>query len=423
MGVFSKMRTILVILILSYIHFLDSSGIEDREARKRPKGCKNKWTKKPKWFKPEKSKIVDCTKFTCKKINWKTFEWMETKAPLCCSYDQKLYPRDSVLTSIVLPDQCTSVSLKCIKKEAKSEMELVVKDSCPPPKAIMNVITEAPATIKSYGFPKPFPPKQDECWMRTPACGHFIHLHFTDFNVLGRDAYVTIDPPVDGKSKYFGNSFNSNRAPPKTIDFPLDYAVKVCFHSGSVVDGHKGFKVELTEEPNTFWVTSPNYPVITGENFEDPPKHGYGPALHYCTVRAPPRKGGALEMEFYQFDINAPPQADGDWITIHPNPTLMPKYYGVNLKEPEAPPRFFRFLKDQLVSICFYTRGKVEGDHKGYVAEIYPCTDMTTQVQTTDYNSEYPASSYPEYPSSYYYNYYDQGKRGRQNRTKDEDRT
>ena len=122
--------------------------------------------------------------------------------------------------------------------------------------------------------------------------------------VLGRDAYVTIDPPVDGESKYFGNSFNSNRAPPKTIDFPLDYAVKVCFHSGSVVDGHKGFKVELTEKPNTFWVTSPNYPVITGENFEDPPKHGYGPALHYCTVRAPPRKGGALEMEFYQFDVS-----------------------------------------------------------------------------------------------------------------------
>ena len=101
----------------------------------------------------------------------------------------------------------------------------------------------------------------------------------------------------------------------------------------------------------------------------------------------------------------------------------MPKYYVVNLKEAEAPPRFFRFLKDQLVSICFFTRDKVEGDHKGYVAEIYPCTDMTTQVQTTDYYSEYPASSYPEYPSSYYYNYYDQGKRGRQNRTKDEERT
>ena len=87
------------------------------------------------------------------------------------------------------------------------------------------------------------------------------------------------------------------------MDFPLDTAVKVCFHSGSVVDGHKGFKALLTEKENNDFVTSPNYPEdISDETFMDPPMGGYSPAIHHCTVRAP-AKGRALEMEFHQFDV------------------------------------------------------------------------------------------------------------------------
>ena len=50
-------------------------------------------------------------------------------------------------------------------------------------KGIMNVLTEPNATIKSARFPSPFPPRQDECWMRTPSCGHFVQLEFVEFNV------------------------------------------------------------------------------------------------------------------------------------------------------------------------------------------------------------------------------------------------
>ena len=51
----------------------------------------------------------------------------------------------------------------------------------------MNVLIEPTATIKSARFPSPFPPKQDECWMRTPSCGHFVHLEIEHFNVSLRN--------------------------------------------------------------------------------------------------------------------------------------------------------------------------------------------------------------------------------------------
>ena len=127
---------------------------------------------------------------------------------------------------------------------------------------------------------------------------------FLTVQVLGKDARVTIDPPVDGRSTFYGNSFNDANAPPKTVDFPFDYTVKLCFHSGSVVDGHKGFKAEISERKNNDYVTSPNYPEdISDETYLDPPQSGYGPDINHCTVRAP-APGRALEMEFYKFDVS-----------------------------------------------------------------------------------------------------------------------
>ena len=123
--------------------------------------------------------------------------------------------------------------------------------------------------------------------------------------MLGKDAFVTIDPPVNGQTIFRGNSFNSAEAPPKTVDFPHDHAVKICFYSGSVVDGHKGFHAEITEQKNNDYVTSPNYPAdINDATYMDPPAGGYSPAIHHCTARAP-RPGRALEMEFHQFDVSA----------------------------------------------------------------------------------------------------------------------
>ena len=88
------------------------------------------------------------------------------------------------------------------------------------------------------------------------------------------------------------------------MDFPHDHVVKVCFYSGSVINGHKGFKAEISEKRNNVFVTSSNYPDdINDATFMDPPSRGYSPAIHQCSVRAP-SAGTALEIEFHQFDVS-----------------------------------------------------------------------------------------------------------------------
>ena len=71
----------------------------------------------------------------------------------------------------------------CTKKEVFAHLEIEVKDDCPESPGIMNVQTEPNSTISSARYPSPFPPKQEECWMRTPSCGHFVHLEFAEFDV------------------------------------------------------------------------------------------------------------------------------------------------------------------------------------------------------------------------------------------------
>merc|ERR1719431_897421 len=386
----------------------DDKALRDTRAP-RPKGCKNIWKKKPKWYKPGATLIKGCIKYTCTEPKRRYFEWQtELARTKCCSFNETFHRIGCTLSSRVLPDDCTTVSLTCVKKEVYANLELEVEDDCPERPGIVKVLMEPDSTIHSARFPSPFPPKQDECWVRTPSCGHHVTLEFLDFNVLGDGAFVTIDPPVDGRTIFSGNSFNSANAPPKTVEFPFDYTIRICFYSGAVVDGHKGFKAEISEKKNNEYVASPNYPEdINDETYLDPPPRGYGPAIHHCTVRAP-AGGRALEMEFYQFDLNGPLESTGDWVTINPNPTDREKYYGVSLKQKTAPPRQIKFGTEELVSICFMTRNRVDY-HEGYVGEIWEQmlpstleqpTEMTDFYNTDNYNTDYYSTD--SYNTGYY---------------------
>ena len=124
--------------------------------------------------------------------------------------------------------------------------------------------------------------------------------------MLGDDAYVLIDPPIAGKSKFSGNSFNSRNAPPKTINFPAGATVTISFHSGKIVNGHTGFDATITEREKTKMISSPNFPRdLTWKECEDdvPPPRGYGSDIYHCDLRAPP-PGAMLNAEFGQFDVS-----------------------------------------------------------------------------------------------------------------------
>ena len=358
-------------------------------------------------------------------------EELDTKS--CCSFNQTFYPINSKILCKVLPDECTTVCVECVRVEAKANLDLVVEDDCPERPPETKVITQVPHDIKSPGYPNPYTPKQDICWSWTPKCGNQAYLEFLDFDVsllnsseelfiqgfifqvLGHDAYITIKPPINGKSKFWGNSFNSENAPPKTIGFPCDTAVMICFHSGKIVNGHKGFSAEIIDKPCTDWISSPNYENDTKDYFtcdETPPQHGYGPDIHHCDVMSPSSNGQTLNLDFCQFDvsfydigfvdlifvfqIHAP--LEGDYLTIHPNPTSIPKYYGDNLKASEAPPKWTEYAGVRYLTVCFKTRSSVD-HHDGYLAEIYE-TGVTTMNEQGSEAWEY-SSSY-DYSSDYY---------------------
>ena len=114
----------------------------------------------------------------------------------------------------------------------------------------------------------------------------------------------------------------------------------------------------------------------------------------------------------FLLQLNAPLESTGDWVTINPNPTSREKYYGVSLKQKTAPPRLIKFGTDELVSICFETRNKVD-KHDGYVGEIWeqmlPSTleQPTDMTDYTDYTDYYTTDNYKTgyYSPDYYYTY------------------
>ena len=63
--------------------------------------------------------------------------------------------------------------------------------------------------------------------------------------------WVTISPPINGRSKFWGNNLAAKEAPPSTHIFTMDQTVTVCFKTRPVVDSHKGFSASINEgEPN-----------------------------------------------------------------------------------------------------------------------------------------------------------------------------
>ena len=177
------------------------------------------------------------------------------------------------------------------------------------------------------------------------------------------------------------------------------------------MNGHTGFSAEIVDNQCTGWINSPNFnPPIDFYNCGNTPSRGYGPGIHHCDVRA--TKGDSLNLDFCQFDvsfydigfvdlifvfqIHAP--LEGDYLTIHPNPTSIPKYYGDNLKASEAPPKWTEYAGVRYLTVCFKTRSSVD-HHDGYLAEIYE-TGVTTMNEQGSEAWEY-SSSY-DYSSDYY---------------------
>jgi hypothetical protein len=84
---------------------------------------------------------------------------------------------------------------------------------------------------------------------------------------------------------------------------------------------------------------------------ETPQPQGYGPGIYHCDVRSPSSSGQTLNLNFCQFDVSSfcvclsylffqtPDPLEGDYLTIHPNPTGISKYYGPSLKAADVPPK------------------------------------------------------------------------------------
>ena len=58
---------------------------------------------------------------------------------------------------------------------------------------------------------------------------------------------MAVGPPINNRTKFWGNSFSDANAPPKKSNFPADQTVTVCFKTRPVVDGHKGFEATIME--------------------------------------------------------------------------------------------------------------------------------------------------------------------------------
>ena len=238
----------------------------------------------------------------------------------CCSFNQANIPIGETVLSATLPDLCTRTDVVCRGHDGRAGLELEIEDNCPEQPGVMNVITNTSSIITTPGFPSAYPVNVAECWMRTPSCGHQVQIEFTQFNVsfltrlefhsqffqvLGENDYITIKPPVNGVSKYFGNKYNPAILPPNIVNFPADTSVEICFNSGAVVHGHPGFRAEMTEKPKTDWITSPNYPEdIDYDSSMEPPEQGYAPGISQCWVRSP-SEGNFLELEFFQFAVRS----------------------------------------------------------------------------------------------------------------------
>ena len=89
---------------------------------------------------------------------------------LCATRRKRKQKWNSLLKTIVQSGQVSYEHIQCLIKHIINS-------------GIMNVITNTSFVITSPRFPLNYPVDVDECWMRTPSCGHHVQLEFTDFNV------------------------------------------------------------------------------------------------------------------------------------------------------------------------------------------------------------------------------------------------
>merc|ERR1711892_1497390 len=70
--------------------------VADKAERAKPKGCKNPFGKRPKWYKKGKKISKNCQKWTCTEPKRRVFTWVtELDRRRCCSFNQTYYPIDT----------------------------------------------------------------------------------------------------------------------------------------------------------------------------------------------------------------------------------------------------------------------------------------------------------------------------------------
>ena len=98
------------------------------------------------------------------------------------------------------------------------------------------------------------------------------------------------------------------------------------------------------------------------------------------------------------FVSQTPDPLVSDYLTIHPNPTGIPKYYGPSLHAAEAPPKWTEYPGVKYLTVCFKSGPSADGQNDGFLAEIYE-----TWVTTMEHGSKsWQYSSSYDYDSSYY---------------------
>ena len=116
--------------------------------------------------------------------------------------------------------------------------------------------------------------------------------------------WVTISPPINGRSTYWGNSLSDSNAPPTSHTFQAEELVTVCLTVPGASDGHKGFKATFSDSTSTIpslvlgtvlkaastSIKSPNYPS------------NYPANANQCWMQTP-TSGNSIDLDFARFDV------------------------------------------------------------------------------------------------------------------------
>ena len=121
--------------------------------------------------------------------------------------------------------------------------------------------------------------------------------------------WVTLSPPINSRTKFWGNSFSDSNAPPATTTFAVDQIVTVCFKTRLVVDNHKGFSASITDTtttPTTVTTSTTSKPTTAQDSvnkFSSPNyPNNFPPNVDDCWVQTP-TDGHAVTLTIIDFDV------------------------------------------------------------------------------------------------------------------------